>query len=178
MKPYWGRTGWYAASVLVSFLIGLLVVDFGCGMLLRSAIPAAPIVWRIVEVVLDLMISVGVTLFFAIRDGYDKRFSSVKMDVQCGLLFLLMQLLIATPLGTIYVTGHLPYTVASLIYFGNASIFAETVESVSPMLLLLCMVAAVPLVYMPVMMLGTRLGARQYRQEIEELKEDHQRRQG
>ena len=38
------------------------------------------------------------------------------------------------------------------------------------------LLAAVPLVYMPAMVVGTHLGVRQYQQEIEELKEDHERR--
>ena len=172
MKPYWAKVGWYAVVVLVSFLAGLLVVDFGCGMLLRSAIAAPPIVWRIVDVVLDLLIAVGVTLYYSICDGYAKRTASYRVDVRSGLLFLLLQTLVALPIGAIYVTGHLPYSVANLIYFGNASIFEESLGSAPPALVLLCMIAVVPLVYIPTMALGTQLGARLYRQEIDELKKD------
>ena len=177
MKPYWAKAGWYAVIVLASFLVSLLVVDFGCGMLLRSVITAEPIVWRIVDVVLDVFIAAGVTLYFAVREGYDKRIYSVKTVEWGGVLFALMQLPVSLLFGgAIYVTGHLPYSLASLIYYGNQSIFEETLGSAPPPLILLCMVAAIPLVYMPTMMIGTRLGVRQYQQEIDELKEDHEKR--
>lgn len=175
-KPYWAKAGWYAVIVLVSFLVSLLVVDFGVGILLHSAIDAPPVVWRIVDVVLDVFVAVGVTLYFSVRDGYDKRAVSHKVNVLGGLLFMGLQALVALPFGTIYITGHLPYSLASLIYFGNGSIFEETLGSAPPAIIFLCMLAAVPLVYMPAMMVGTRLGVRQYQQEIEELKEDHERR--
>lgn len=176
MKPYWAKAGWYAAAVLLSFVVSLLVVDFGVGILLHSAIDAPPIVWRIVDTVLDVFIAVGVTLYFAIRDGYAKRSVSRKADALGGLLFMGLQALVALPTGAIYITGHLPYSLASLICFGNGSIFEESLGSAPPALILLCMLAAVPLVYMPAMMAGTRLGVRQYQQEMDELKEDHERR--
>lgn len=173
-KPYWAKAGWYAAAVLAAFVAGLLVVDFGIGMLLHSAIDAAPIVWRAVDVAADLLIAVGATLYFAIRDGYAKRAYSLKTEVWGGLLFALVHLPVAVLFGgAVYVTGHLPYSLASLIYYGNQSIFEETLGSAPPALILLCMLAAVPLVYFPAMAWGTRLGARLYRQEVEELKEDH-----
>lgn len=176
MKPYWAKAGWYAAAVLLSFVVSLLVVDFGVGILLHSAIDAQPIVWRIVDVVLDVFIAVGVTLYFSTRDGYAKRSVSHRTDVLGGLLFMGLQVLVALPTGAIYITGHLPYSLASLIYFGNSSIFEESLGSAPPALILLCMLAAVPLVYVPAMMVGARLGVRQYQQEIDELKEDHERR--
>lgn len=176
MKPYWAKAGWYAVIVLVSFLVSLLVVDFGIGILLHSAVEAQSVVWRIVDVVLDVLIAVGVTLYFAVRDGYDKRAVSHKVDALGGLLFMGLQALVALPFGAIYITGHLPYSLANLIYFGNGSIFEEALGSAPPALILLCMLAAVPLVYVPVMMVGTHLGIRQYQQEIDELKEDHEKR--
>ena len=176
MKPYWAKAGWYAAAVLLSFVVSLLVVDFGVGILLHSAIDAQPIVWRIVDTVLDVLVAVGVTLYFAIRDGYANRTVFHKVDVLGGLLFMALQTLVALPFGAIYITGHLPYSLASLIYYGNGSIFEESLGSAPPALILLCMLAAVPLVYMPAMMVGTRLGARQYQQEMDELKEDHEKR--
>lgn len=176
MKPYWAKAGWYAVIVLVSFLVSLLVVDFGVGILLHSAINALPVVWRIVDVVLDVFVAAGVTLYFAVRDGYDKRAVSHKVNGLGGLLFMGLQALVALPFGSIYLTGHLAYSLASLIYFGNGSIFEESLGSAPPAIIFLCMLAAVPLVYMPAMMVGTRLGVRQYQQEIEELKEDHKKR--
>lgn len=176
MKPYWAKAGWYAVIVLVSFLVSLLVVDFGVGILLHSAIDAPPVVWRIVDTVLDVFVAVGVTLYFAVRDGYDKRAVSHKVNVLGGLLFMGLQALVALPFGAIYITGHLPYSLASLIYFGNGSILEEALGAAPPAIIFLCMLAAVPLAYMPAMMVGTRLGVRQYQQEIEELKEDHEKR--
>ena len=176
MKPYWAKAGTYAAAVLLSFVVSLLVVDFGCDMLLRSAIEAPPILWRWVDVVADVLVGVGVTLYFAIRDGYAKRAASLKQDIGGGLLFMAAQALVALPIGAVYVTGHLAYTASSLIYFGNGSIFEESLGSAPPALILLCMLAAVPLVYMPAMVWGSRLGARAYRQEVEELKADHEQR--
>ena len=176
MKPYWAKAGWYAVIVLVSFLVSLLAVDFGIGILLHSAVEAQPVVWRIVDVVLDVLIAVGVTLYFAVRDGYDKRAVSHKVNILGGLLFMGLQALVALPFGAIYITGHLPYSLASLVYFGNGSIFEETLGSAPPAIVFLCMLAAVPLVYMPAMVVGTHLGVKQYRQEIDELKEDHEKR--
>ena len=108
MKPYWAKAGWYAAAVLLSFVVSLLVVDFGVGILLHSAIDAQPIVWRIVDVVLDVFVAAGITLYFAVRDGYDKRAVSHKVNVLGGLLFMGLQALVALPFGSIYLTGHLP----------------------------------------------------------------------
>lgn len=176
MKPYWAKAGSYAVIVPVSFFVSLLVVGFGCGILLQAAIPAEPIVWRVVEAVLNLLICVGVTLYLAVREGYNKRRSSCKADVIGGLLFVLMQTLVALPLGTVYIVGTLPWSVASLIYFGNQPMFVSELDAAPMLLTLLCMVAAVPLVYIPAMMWGTRRGARLYQREIDELKEDHEKR--
>ena len=54
----------------------------------------------------------------------------------------------------------LPYSLASLICFGNGSIFEESLGSAPPTIIFLCMLAAVLLVYMPAMVVGTRLGVK------------------
>ncbi len=174
MKPYWARMGLYVIVLMVSFLVSFLVIAFGCDVLLQAMIPAEPIVWRIVAVVLSALIGVGVTLYFAIRDGYAKRAASFRVDVLGGLLLIPLQLLVVLLLGgASYATGYLPASIAKLIFFANQPMFAETLEMVPPALTLLCTVAAVPLVYIPAMVWGTRLGVRVYEEEIAELKEEN-----
>ena len=172
MKPYWAKAGWYTVVVLASYLISLLVVGFGCDVLLQAVVSAEPIVWRIVAVVLSILIGVGVTLYVAIRDGYAKRTSSLKVDVLGGVLFIPLQALVVTVLGGApYVTGYLPASMAKLIFFANQPMYSETMDPIPSVLTLLCTVAVVPLVYIPSMVYGTRLGVRVYEDEIAELKE-------
>lgn len=162
-KPYWARTGLYAASTLVSFLFSLLVVRFGCGMVLRAAIPAAPITWRVIDTVLDLLVTVAVAWYFASREGYDKRTANTKTCVGGGLLFLLIQ----SPAALVFppAAGPLASTLAQLIFFGNQSTYAASLESPPPLLIVGCMVIADVFVLIPAMVLGERIGALAYEKE-------------
>lgn len=173
MKPYWAKVGWYTVVVLASYLISLLVVGFGCDVLLQAVVSAEPIVWRIVAVVLSALIGVGVTLYVAIRDGYARRTASLKVDVLGGVLFIPLQALVAAVLGGApLVTGYLPASIAKLIFFVNQPMYSETMDPIPSVLMLVCTVAVVPLVYIPSMVYGTRLGVQVYEDEIAELKEE------
>ena len=174
MNPYWARAGLYVGVTLVSFLVSLLVVRFGCGVLLRAAIPAEPVVWRAVELVLDLLLSAGVTWYFASREGYTKRTSGVKTCVIGGLLFLLAQCPVALLCqGAPLVTGPMAATLSKLLYFGNASMYASNIDSPPPMLTLVCMVVTEIGVLIPVVTMAERYGAKAYRQEVAAIKEEH-----
>ena len=172
-KPYWARTGIYATVTLVSVLVSLIVVGFGCGVLLRAAIPAPPLLWRVMELALDLLITVGVTWYFASREGYDKRKSSGKLCVGGGFLFLLMQLPVALVLS--YAAGPIANTLAELIYFGNQSDYAASLEPPPRLLVLGCMVVAHVLVLIPATVVFERIGARAYRRERAALIEEARR---
>ena len=172
-KPYWARTGLYVTVTLVSVLVSLIAVGFGCGVLLRAAIPASPMVWRIIELVLNLLITVGVMGYFASREGYSKRKSSGKICVGGGFLFLLTQLPVALVIAL--AAGPIANTVAELIYFGNQSDYAASLEAAPRLLLLGCMVAADILVLIPAAVLFERLGAQAYRKEQAALIEEARR---
>ncbi len=175
-KPYWSRAGLYVCVTLLSFLVSLLVVRFGCGVLLRAAIPAEPIVWRVAEMALDVCISVGVTWYFAVREGYAQRTAKVRVSVGGGLLFLLVQCPVAILFaGAPYVAGPLASTLAQLIYFGNESIFASSIEASPPLLVVGCMVAADVFVLVPAMAIGEHVGVKAYKKEQAAIKgESHQ----
>ena len=163
-KPYWARTGIYATVTLVSVLVSLIVVGFGCGVLLRAAIPAAPpLVWRMVELVLDILIVIGVTWYFASREGYDKRKSRGRICVGGGFLFLLMQAPVALVLA--YAAGPIANTMAELVYYGNQSDYAASLEPPPRLLVLGCMVVAQVCVLIPATVLFERMGAAAYRRE-------------
>lgn len=162
-KPYWARTGLYTAVTFVSFLVSLIVVGFGFGVLLRAAIPAPPVVWRGIELAADGLITVGVTWYFASREGYDKRTANAKTCVGGGLLFLLMQLPAALVVPA--AAGPMASSLAQLIYFGNQSDYAASLESAPPLLRLGCMVAVDLCVLIPAMAVGERRGAKAYERE-------------
>ena len=171
-KPYWARTGLYTAATFVSFLVSLIVVGFLCGVVLRAAIPAQPLVWRCIELALDMLITVAAAWYFGSREGYDKRKANGKHCVGGGLLFLLTQLPVALVVPA--AAGPLAATVAELIYFGNQSFYSGTLERTPPFLLLGCTVLADLLVLIPTMAVAERLGAKAYEKEkaalIEEAK--------
>lgn len=173
-KPYWARAGLYVCVTLVSFLVSLLMVRFGCGGLLRAAISAEPVVWRAAELVLDLLLSAGVAWYFASREGYTKRTSGAKICVVGGLLFLLAQFPVALLCqGAPLATGPMAASLSELLYFGNGSIYASSIDSPPPMLTLACMVVTEAAVLIPVVTLAERYGAKAYRQEVAAIKEEH-----
>ncbi len=162
-KPYWARAGLYVAVVAVSFLVSLLVVRFGCGVVLRAAIPAEPIVWRVVDTVLDLLITVCVAVYFSSREGYDKHASSAKTTVVGGLLFLLVQCPLAAVIPA--TAGASASTLAQLLYFGNDSIFASSIDK-PPLALMLIGLAVTDLcVLIPAMVVGEGVGVNAYKRE-------------
>lgn len=170
-KPYWARTGLYTAATFISYLVSLLVVRFGSGVLLQAAIPAAPIVfWRVLNVMLDLIITVAATWYFASQEGYTKRTSNAKTCVGGGFLFLLVQLPLALVMPA--AAGPLAFTLAQWIYFGNQSAYAATLESPPPLLLLGCAVVADVLVLIPAMAFAERLGAIAHKKETAALIEE------
>lgn len=162
-KPYWARTGLYAAATLVSFLFSVLVVRFGCGVVLRAAIPAAPITWRVIDTVLDLLVTVAVAWYFASREGYDKRTANAKTCVGGGLLFLLIQ----SPAALVFppAAGPLATSLAHIFYFGNQSDYAASLDAPPPLLTVGCVLLANLLVLIPAMVLGERIGAKAYEKE-------------
>lgn len=163
MNPYWARAGLCVAVVALSFLVSLLIVRFGCGVLLRAAIPAEPVVWRAVDVALDGIITTCVALYFASREGYAKRIASVKKSVVGGLLFLLLRCPVAFLIPI--TAGPLATSLAQLLYFGNASIFAGSIDKPPSALTLVCMAAADLCVLFPAMAVGDRRGAKAYKRE-------------
>lgn len=169
-KPYWARVGWYVTAVALSFLVSLLVVRFGCGVLLRAAISAEPIVWRAVDTALDLLLTLGVALGVASREGYDKRASSAKTTVVGGLLFLLVQCPLAAVIPA--TAGASASTLAQLLYFGNDSIFAGSIDKPPLALTLIGMVITDLCVLIPAMVVGERVGANAYRQEQAAIKRE------
>ena len=162
-KPYWARTGLYTAATFVAFLVSLIVVGFVFGVLLRAAVPAPPLVWRAVDLTADLLITVGVTWYFASREGYGARAAHTKHCVGGGLLFLLVQL----PAALVFspAAGPMANTLAELIYFGNQSDYAASLEAAPPLLRLGCTVAVDLLVLIPTMAFGARWGAKAYEKE-------------
>lgn len=163
MNPYWARAGLYVAVVVVSFLVSLLVVRFGCGVLLRAAIPAEPVVWRVVDTVLDLIITVCAAVYFASREGYSKRIASVKKSVVGGLLFLLLRCPVAFWIPV--TAGPLATSLAQLVYFGNDSIFASSIDQPPAVLTLIGTAIADLFVLIPAMAVGDHLGAKAYQKE-------------
>lgn len=162
-KPYWARTGLYTASTFVSALVSLIVVGFGCGVLLRAAIPAPPLVWRGIELAIDLLITVAATWYFASQEGYSKRRANAKTCVGGGLLFLLVQLPVALVFSP--AAGPMANTLAQLIYFGNQSDYAASLETAPALLRLGCAVAVDLLVLIPAMAACEHWGAKAYEKE-------------
>lgn len=162
-KPYWARTGIYATVTLVSVLVSLVVVGFGCGVLLRAAIPAPPLAWRLIELLLDLLIVIGVVWYFASQEGYAGHQSHGKICIGGGCLFLLMQAPVA--LLVPYAAGPIANTLAELIYFGNQSDYAASLEPPPRLLVLGCMVVAQVCVLIPTTVAFERVGAAAYRRE-------------
>ena len=162
-KPYWARTGIYATVTLVSVLVSLVVVKFGCGVLLRAAINAAPWIWRVVEVALDLLITVGVAWYFGTLEGYQKRTANRKICVGGGFLFILSQ----SPLALVfhYAAGPLAGSVARLLYFANQPDYAANLESPPPLLVVGCMLVAEACVLIPTVTLAEQSGAKAYEKE-------------
>ena len=172
-KPYWARTGLYTAVIFVSALVSLIVVGFICGILLRAAIPAPPLVWRSIELVLDLCITLVITWYFGSQEGYANRRAYSKRTLGGGGLFLLMQL----PVALVFrpAAGPMACTLAELIYFGNQSDYAASLEASPPLLVLACMVVVDLCVLIPAMIACERLGAKVYEKEKAELIEQARR---
>lgn len=166
-KPYWERTGIYTAVVFVSSLTSLIVVGFGCGVLLRAAIPAPPFLWRVIELLLDLIITLTVAWYFASQEGYAKRTCRTKVSVGGGFLFLLAQLPIALVLRP--AAGPMACTLAELLYFGNQTDYAASLEGAPPLLVLGCAILVDVCVLIPAMAVFERWGVRAYEKEKAEL---------
>lgn len=165
-KPYWAWAGLYVCVTLSSFVASLILVGFVCGILLRAAIPAEPIVWRTVETVLDAVIYVVAAWYFASQEGYAKRTAQTKACVVGGTWFLLLQCPVALLLsGAPYAAGPFASRLAQLLYFGNESLYASSLEPTPPLWVVGCTVVGNLCLLIPAMAVFDRLGAQTYQKE-------------
>lgn len=175
-KPYWARAGLYTCAMLMSFLISLLVVRFGCGVVLRAAISAEPMTWRMVDTALEMLICIGATWYFASQEGYAKRTTKIKTNIVGGFFFLLVQFPVAILFGGApYAAGPLASALAQLFYFGNQPLFAASIEKPTTILVVGCMAAVDVLIMIPTMVIGECAGVVVHQREEDELTKKHKK---
>ena len=170
-KPYWNKAGnlfvALLASVAISFAGGFL------GLLLDAIMPLSPLWDRVMGLGISFLCSAGAIVFFSYQEGNNRRQFSLKVAFLGGGLYLLihgpLSLLFSTPL----VAGYMAVDLASVFYYGNA---AYAIDSIPPLLVMLCAVIVDALVYIPLSILGDLWGVRIYESDMQELKEDHEKR--
>ncbi len=167
MKRYWWKLGNYVILMLATILSSL-VADF-VWLVVESALSFTPLIEGVLGLVFNLLVCGAVVLVFAIKDGYAKRAFSLKVNLAGGGLFVVLH-------GVLYwlipLVGPLGGDLADLLYYGNEIAYAE-VDPTPFLLRLVCVIAMDVLFYIPLMTLGDHLGVRSYREEIQELKEEH-----
>ena len=165
-KPYWAQAGLCACVSLMAFVMSLILVSFLCGVILRAAIPAPPVVWRAIETALDAVIYAAVAWYFGTREGYTRRTCHVKTIAVGGLWFALIRCPVALLFGgSPIAAGALARTLANLIYFGNQSLYMSSIDTAPPLLTAGCALVADALVLIPVMVLAQRAGAKAFKAE-------------
>ena len=165
-KPYWAQAGLCVCVTLLSFVVSLILVSFVCGVVLRAAIPAPPVVWRAIETALDAVIYAAVAWYFATREGYTKRTAHTKVTLVGGLWFALLRCPVALLFGGApYAAGSLASTLAHLVYFGNQSLFVSSIDGAPPLLTAACALVADLCVLIPVTVVAERVGAKAFKAE-------------
>ena len=165
-KPYWAQAGLCVCVTLLAFVASLILVSFVCGMVLRAAIPAPPVVWRAIETALDTVIYAAVAWYFATREGYTKRTAHTKVTLVGGLWFALLRAPVALLFGGApYAAGALARTLAHLVYFGNQSLFVSSIDGAPPLLTAACALVADLCVLIPVTVVAERVGAKEFKAE-------------
>ena len=165
-KPYWAQAGLCVCVTLLAFVVSLILVSFVCGVVLRAAIPAPPVVWRAIETALDAVIYAAVAWYFATREGYTKRTAHTKVTLVGGLWFALLRAPVALLFGGApYAAGALARTLAHLVYFGNQSLFVSSIDGAPPLLTAACALVADLCVLIPVTVVAERVGAKAFKDE-------------
>lgn len=165
-KPYWAQAGLCVCVTLLTFVISLILVSFVCGVILRAAIPAPPVVWRAIETALDAVLYAAVAWYFGTREGYTKRTYNTKVTLVGGLWFALIRCPVALVFGGApYAAGALARTLAHLVYFGNQSLYVSGIDTAPPLLTAACALVADLCVLIPVTVLAERAGAKAFKAE-------------
>lgn len=165
-KPYWAQAGLCVCVTLLAFVMSLILVSFVCGVVLRAAIPAPPVVWRAIETALDAVLYAAVAWYFGTREGYTKRTYNTKVTLVGGLWFALIRCPVALVFGGApYAAGALARTLAHLIYFGNQSLYVSGIDTAPPLLTAACALVADLCVLIPVTVLAERAGAKAFKAE-------------
>ena len=165
-KPYWAQAGLCVCVTLVAFVMSLILVSFICGVILRAAIPAPPLVWRSIETALDVILYAAVAWYFGTREGYTKRAYHTKVTLVGGLWFALIRCPVALIFGGApYAAGALACTLANLVYFGNQSLYVSSIDGAPPLLTAVCALVADLCVLVPVTVLAERAGAKAFKAE-------------
>ena len=165
-KPYWAQAGLCVCVTLLAFVMSLILVSFVCGVVLRAAIPAPPVVWRAIETALDAVLYAAVAWYFGTREGYAKRTYNTKVTLVGGLWFALLRCPVALVFGGApYAAGALARTLAHLVYFGNQSLYVSGIDTAPPLLTAACALVADLCVLIPVTVLAERAGAKAFKAE-------------
>lgn len=165
-KPYWAQSGLCVCVTLLAFVVSLILVSFACGVVLRAAVPAPPVVWRGIETALDAVIYAAVAWYFGTREGYTKRTANTKVTFVGGLWFALIRCPVALLFGGApYAAGSLASTLAHLVYFGNQSLFTSSIDTAPPLLTAGCALVADLFVLIPVTIVAERVGAKAFKKE-------------
>ena len=158
-KPYWAQAGLCVCVTLLAFVASLIIVGFLCGVVLRAAIPAPPVVWRAIETALDAVIYAVVAWYFATREGYTKRAAHTKVTLMGGLWFALLRCPVALLFdGAPYAAGSLARSLAHLVYFGS-------IDTAPPLLTAACALVADLCVLIPVTVIAERVGVKAFKAE-------------
>ena len=170
-KPYWSKAGHLFVALLASVAISF--VGSFLGLLLDAVLPLPPFWERVLGLGISLLCSGGTVVFFSYQEGNSRRRFSLQTAILGGGLYLLihgpLSLLLPTPL----VAGYAAVDLAGILYYGNTM---YAIDSIPPLLVMLCTVIADVLVYIPLSVLGDLWGVRIYESDVQELKEDHEKR--
>lgn len=168
-KPYWGKAGNLFIALLAS--VGICFVGSFFNLLLDAILPISPLWQRVTSLVISLLCSGGTVICFSYQEGYNRRGFSLWVTVWGGVLYLLIHTAVSLVLSTPYVAGYVATDLASILFYGNT---AYALDSLPPLLVMLCALAADAAVYVPLYAVGERWGAAVYAADVRELQQEHE----
>lgn len=172
MKPFWAKQGSYFVLSAVTTLTTLAVSFVELIVLAATSFSAEVNVW--ISFALAMVAHVAAILVLSVREGYEKRAFSLRFHLLTGAVFVVWH-------GFLSWLCQCAWFSSGLLYANISDLLCYYLKIVTvpggsrPLLINLISVLLGDLcVILPMAMLGNWLGARKYRNEVEDMRDDHE----
>lgn len=172
MKPFWAKQGSYFALSSVTTLTAMAASFLEILVVAATAFSPEVDLW--VSFVMAMAIHTAVILVLSIREGYERRAFSLRFHLWTGAVFVIWH-------GVLSWLCQCAWFSSGLLYANISDLLCYYLKIVTvqgkgrPLLIDLASVLLGDIcVILPLTIVGNWLGARKYRREVEQMRDDHE----